>query len=134
MTMEAITKEQLDAIAKTARLLLSQIEALSTPPELSSQIQALVAGRIAKRICLACGNVIAEGDRIKRGLDTTCYNTTRNRIRRGEVAERTLVEQGKLAIEGKSPGRIAKQDQKVQALVDDAEAELKQRRAAKKKP
>jgi hypothetical protein len=108
--MPEITRAQIDALRRSARTLLDAIEALDATPVVPPQIAALVAHRVAGRICLACGQKADDKEQMRRGQDAACYATTRNRIKRGETTEREQIEAGKLTATHATPGRAAKQD------------------------
>lgn len=109
--MAEITSEELAELRRVGNRLLDIVDKLTDAPvEVSQSIREEVRSKLERRICLACGAKIPARVRIKRGQEESCYNTTRRRIRRGEVRERELIEQGRLTAESAPPGRPAKQD------------------------
>lgn len=109
--MPQITSAELAEIRKIATQMLDLADRIDgNPVVVAAEVQSAVAYKLENRICLACDSKIPEGIKVKRGQEESCYNTTRNRIRRGDVRERDLIMQGKLTSENASPGRPAKQD------------------------
>lgn len=110
-SMREITSSELAELRRIVNLLIDVIDHLEdTPVTVPPDIQKQVEENVSNRICLACGSAIPDGVEIKRGQESSCYNTTRKRIRMGIYRERQLIEQGKLTAEKALPGRPAKQD------------------------
>lgn len=109
--MDAKTRSKLEAALKNARNLVASIEAMLQTErveyEVSKEIALMVAEKRLSRTCLACNKPILPGEREKRGDHSACYNTLMNRVRRGELTVKQLVEEGKILAEGKRPGRRA---------------------------
>jgi hypothetical protein len=109
--MGDILGTELEELRRIANRLIDFVDNLSgekvvVPPE----VEAEVNRKLRKRICLACDSEIPPEVKVKRGQEEACYNTTRSRIRKGDVRERDLIISGKLTAENLLPGRKAKQD------------------------
>lgn len=111
IAMPNISRKHLADIRRTVNLLIEVLDAIDdSPPVISEETSTMVAAKVRDRICLACGSQIPPNEKTKRGLEITCYNTLRSRIRRGETTESQLIRDGKMTAEPVSPGRVSKID------------------------
>ena len=69
---------------------------IESPPDVQQKVD--------NRVCLQCGRSVGEDEQYRRGLCTSDYETTRRKIRSGEVNESDLVREGLMA-PATTPGR-----------------------------
>lgn len=137
--MDPKDRAHIELAIQNARKLVAQLEALlpkSSPIEVPPDIAAIVAHRVANRICLGCLKPIAEGQRDKRGNHVSCYQTQRTRMLKGETTEAELVQTGKWTAEARKPGRKAAIDLASESLAQEIAADIdnrKPKKAAEKK-
>jgi hypothetical protein len=122
----AISRTELEKIARQLRSALEVIEAELAPIEIPPEIQAEVERKMAARICLAWDHQIPEGETVYRGCCETDYQTLMARMRRGQETESALMMAGKLGPKG-SRGRKAALD--VAASQKAAEGKMAEQRA-----
>lgn len=105
---------RIESALRNARQLVAALEAMLPTDEeihVPPEIAALVAERYANRICLACLRPFEPGERDKRGDHPGCYGTLMNRVKRGELTMKEVIERGLMLAQPRKPGRTAAVDQ-----------------------
>ncbi len=83
--MPEISAELVDRLAAIASSITAFLETMKQPDErISDDVMAKMKDRILRGLCLQGGELLAEQERVTRGLCGTCYNRMMQRIARGE--------------------------------------------------
>lgn len=106
--MPEISEQVVKQLGQAARLLQSIAASLDPSKiELSAEAAAHVAERTSNRLCLQCGNSLADEERVTRGLCGKCYARTMQRFTRHTLFEAEVIAEGMILRETKPGGRKA---------------------------
>lgn len=92
--------EQLVSLLHRAAVIAAKLQGDS--PERDTTVAAMVAAKIERRECLACGRICTSDELYRRGLDTKHYQQSLRIMSAGDATEAELMAAGVLG--PKSPG------------------------------
>jgi hypothetical protein len=81
-----------------------QGDEIAVPPEIAAEVER----KLRAGICLGCGQPIAKGERVTRGLDASCRYQVKQLINSDKTSEAALILAGKMTAKPSQGGRKPK--------------------------